>query len=56
MTDDDRVMSGRLAEAFPVHSQWAINTKYIAEIEEETVTQFATDETKTFYRLIDLSN
>lgn len=54
VTDDDRVFSGKLDEAFPARKEWSINVKYRAELDEETVTQYATDETKTTYRLRDL--
>lgn len=56
VTEDDKVFSGRLSDAFPVHVQWSINTPYGAELEEETTTRFATDETTVSYRLLNLQS
>lgn len=50
------VIVGVLAKEFPRSEQWAVNTDYLAELEIETTTKFATEETKKIYRLRQLIN
>lgn len=45
---------GSLSDAFPIAVQWAVNTNYVASIEIESKTSYATQETKRVYRLRDL--
>jgi hypothetical protein len=46
--------SGGLSETFPVAAKWAVNVNYIAVIDIESTTSYATQETKSTYRLREL--
>lgn len=48
---DGADIAGTLAASLPRHSQWAVNTNYVAQIEMESVTNLATLQTKKDYRL-----
>jgi len=48
--------AGTLAEAMPKARQWSINKNYLAEIEVETITHYATLEARRTYRLMALED
>ena len=49
--DDDRVYVGTLSESFPAKAVWRVNAAYEATIEKDEALSYATQETKTDYRL-----
>ena len=45
------VIAGALAKDFDRSQQWSVNTGYMADVGFETITKFATEETRVTYRL-----
>jgi hypothetical protein len=49
--DDDVVYLGTLSESFPAGAVWRVNAPYEAKVEKDETLSFATQETRTTYRL-----